>query len=554
MRKGQYKYLIAPAKAYLKLYNDIGDDKPAHERVDEWLGHDIGSAAHEGFEAFLKLSPPKPTAEEIAVSWANGRTWEATYILVSALAERSRKGIGFEDLSDERLMAALFELRHSKIDHHAGFDGLEKEIEEALQKRGAWESTLRLYYEPQFKAQRESIDGLYALLRDDTHAHISTKLAAEWIERFPDVQLDVETSFIHRLLHSDQHDRLRSIAAERIELSDESRQQTWFATSIYINFEQTARLRSQPINPELLWRLKHLTGVYFDNNKDLTLTASQLEWIISTFRLLWPFINGAEFEVYGGESPWDASEYIVHLIKRLGNNHDDEAIAAIRRLRDQPADGYTETIRSVAAEQAQARVEIDYRPPSLSALNAITRDIEPSSALDLRTFMLEELEVVQTKIKSDDAESWRGFYDDKFVARKEEECRDHLLGLLRQGSEGIELTPETHVANDKEVDITCSTGLFRVPIEIKGQWHRDLWHGADTQLDALYASDWRAYGYGIYLVLWFGDRQPPKKKLKRPTRDLDSPQTPEALGQMLSARSQAVSDGHVVVFVLDVAR
>lgn len=40
----------------------------------------------------------------------------------------------------------------------------------------------------------------------------------------------------------------------------------------------------------------------------------------------------------------------------------------------------------------------------------------------------------------------------------------------------------------------------------KGQWHPDLWTGADDQLNELYAQDWQAKGRGIYLVLWFGLR------------------------------------------------
>lgn len=555
VRRGQYRCIIGPAKAYLNLLNNTKDNKPAHERIADWLNQDLSNAAHEGFEAYLKHSPPQPNAEEIAEAWADGNIWESAYILVSAFAERSRKGIGFEDLTDERLMAVLFELRRSKIDHHAGFDGLEKEIEEALQERNAWESTLRIYYEPQFRAQRESIDGLHVLLRDNNHTEVSIKLAADWIEHFPDMHPNIEKELINRLLYSNQHDQLRGIATERLKLIDENRRRTWIATSLLIDFEKTAsHLKKLQTEPELLWSLKYLTGGHFDNSKNLILTPIQLEWLISSFRSNWPFISNAEYETYGGEKPWDASEYITHLIKRLGNNYNDEAIAAIQRLRDQKTDGYTEIIRGVAAEQAQARVEIDYIPPSLEILNAISRDTTPASAIDLRTFILEELEIVQAKIRGDDAESWRGLYDDKIVARKEEECRDHLLGLLRQGSEGIALEPETHVANDKEVDITCSAGSHRIPIEIKGQWHKDLWHGADTQLNKLYTGDWRAHGYGIYLVLWFGDKQPPNKKLKSPGRDFDIPQTPEELRQMLSSRSQAACNGRVVVFVLDVAR
>jgi hypothetical protein len=172
----------------------------------------------------------------------------------------------------------------------------------------------------------------------------------------------------------------------------------------------------------------------------------------------------------------------------------------------------------------------------------------------MQAFMMEELETVQAKIRSDDAESWRGFYDDRGVPFDEERCRDHLLGLLRQASEGITLDPETHVAGDREVDITCSVDALRMPIEIKGQWHPGLWHAADSQLDRLYMQDWRAGGRGIYLVLWFGQNQPPNKCLASPGRRAERPQTPDELREMLVARSMATREGRVLVFVLDLVR
>jgi hypothetical protein len=95
---------------------------------------------------------------------------------------------------------------------------------------------------------------------------------------------------------------------------------------------------------------------------------------------------------------------------------------------------------------------------------------------------------------------------------------------------------------------------MRIPIEVKGQWHPALWHAADTQLDRLYSSDWRADRRGIYLVLWFGDVAAPSKKLKRPGDGSPLPRTPEELRIALIDRSKAAREGRVKVFVLDVAR
>ena len=92
---------------------------------------------------------------------------------------------------------------------------------------------------------------------------------------------------------------------------------------------------------------------------------------------------------------------------------------------------------------------------------------------------------------------------------------------------------------------------MRLPIEIKGQWHEEVWTAADAQLDRLYTSDWRAAGLGIYLVLWFGARG---KKLKSPGAGVQRPRSPDELKAMLEKRSTAVQQGRVAVVVLDLAR
>lgn len=165
---------------------------------------------------------------------------------------------------------------------------------------------------------------------------------------------------------------------------------------------------------------------------------------------------------------------------------------------------------------------------------------------------MEELEIVQAKIRANDVDSWRNFYNDDLIPRDEEYCRDRLLELLRYDQAVVHYEPESHVAADKEVDIGCRVGsdIF-LPIEIKGQWHREVWTAADTQLNHLYASDWRAQGFGIYLVLWFGP-QLGGKALRSAGRGASPPQTPTEMKDLLIAKSAAAQTGNVSIFVMDI--
>lgn len=555
LRSGEYGVIVNLAAAYLKIFNDVGQNAPAHERISEWLGADIADAAHEGFEAFIMLDPPLPSARDIAESLAESKHYEAGYIIVAALAERYRKSLGFDDLPDERLMAGLFELHRTAIEHFAGIVGLSETIKKVIKMRGVLEETMRLLLEPQLEARRQHVDGLHGFMRSEDDSFLANKLAAEWLMRFPDLPNEPESELIERLMRSERFDELRVISANRIGLADIERKRNWCAISLLIDFENFISSQAATvIESELLWHIRdRASGGRFSNNIFVMPDPLQLEWIINNFRVLWPKATHPSGSTWGDRNSWDASDFINNLIRRLGSNPSDNASIALQRLHDAPVDGYSEWIKIISAEQKRARVETAYVPPKLNAMNAILRNQAPASASDLQVFVLDELAIVQAKISSDDAESWRGFYDDNGVPFQEERCRDHLLGLLRQGSRDVVFDPEAHVAGDKEVDIACSVGMLRMPIEIKGQWHPQLWHGADMQLDSLYTGDWRADGRGIYLALWFGNQESPKS-LTSPGRGVKRPETACELRDMLVARSQSAKEKRVDIFVLDLTR
>jgi len=552
VRTADYGALIGPAKAYLGLFHDINEENlPSHERIADWLGADIAAAAFSGFEAYLVDGPSTPTADELAASFAQSRWRDSVLIIVVALAERVRRGAGLADVSDDRLLAALFELRRISYEHDATIDTLEEAVETEVKARGLWPSAMRRYHEPQLEARLTHISGLYSLMRGQD-VDFANQLAAEWLTRFPRIAAEVEEELVDRLIRSNRYEELRALLPKRRDLDDERRRRNWLSIGLIVEFNETAaELTGRPLPPELIWHVRDRSG---GERPSGPFQANQLEWLITKFRTLWPVAHRPAGGTWGDTSPWDASDYVTSLIKRLGNDPSATAAQAIRRLRDAPPDGYLDTIKMVAAEQARLRVETSYSPPTLEAIAAITRDVVPVTMPDLQKFMLEELDVVQRMVFSDDVESWRGFYDDRHIPHNEEWCRDHLLLLLRQTCRDVTLTPEVHVGGDKEVDIGCAVGNLRMPIEIKCQWHRDLWHAADSQLDKLYSQDWSAEGRGIYLVLWFGHQDKPSKRLRTRGRERTIPTSPQDLQQMLTSSSQAALDGRVEIMVMDLSR
>lgn len=105
----------------------------------------------------------------------------------------------------------------------------------------------------------------------------------------------------------------------------------------------------------------------------------------------------------------------------------------------------------------------------------------------------------------------------------------------------------------KRADIGTTFIGMRLPIEVKGQWHSQMWTAADQQLDRLYATDHAADHRGIYLVLWVGYNV---HKLKLPqARDGHTRlQSAEELRKDLVHTSRAAREGRISIVVLDIER
>ncbi len=549
---GDFGWIFQPARAYLNLFYDI-DDCAAHERIARWLGEDVANAAHQGFEAFLTRQPVYVNAKRIAVCGAHGRALNAGLIIVAALAERVRtRSDPFLDLPGERLMAGLFEVWCSSIDDHAKLSGLRERIEAELKRRGTWEAALRLYIVPQLKRRLAHVDNLYALMRSEADATLADSLAVEWLRSCKDMAAAPEAEMVDRLLHSSRRGELCAIGdARRGTLADDERRRNWDAVQILVDFDAASVRLSEPVEPDLLWRIRARGGEgKRDERAPATMRPRQLAWIVAVFRKSFSAQGRPSGSTYGDRNPWDASDYLFGLISRLGDDTSDDAVAALGALLAAPHDGYTTHMRAVAAEQRQKRVEMAYVAPTLPQIRSILSAGPAIDAPDLQAVTLDALDTVQGWLRGNDVDWYRGFFREDGGHKAEEPCRDEIIKMLRAVDNSLEYFPETHVADDKRVDIVVRANKALIlPIEVKGQWHAELWTAADKQLDHLYVNDWRAER-GIYLVLWFGE----SVSLSSPPDGNPKSATAVELRKTLHATSKAVMSGRVDIVVLDLTR
>jgi hypothetical protein len=556
VRAGEYGLILAPAQAYLKRFQDIGDGVPAHGRVAEWVGEEVAGAAREGFEAFLQARPPRPRSADIARSFAESKGWSAGDIIVAALAERVRtKERPFDGLSSERLAAGLFECWHRMIDDHAGLKELGPLLEAELKRRGQWRRVVRLYVEPQLRRRAQHVDRLWAIMRGDDGG-LGADLAEDWLARFPDMSGEAELEMIDRLIRSNRRDALRALLADRRgkALNDE-RRRNWEAVALIVEFDSAQARLGKAIDPELLWHLRARIGGrgYHDDGEGSPafLSVDQLAWMIATFRALWPSTGRPGSVTTGDTNPWDASEHVRALITRLGNDVSPEAVMALATLRDAPEDGYTWVLRTVAAEQRQKQADEGYTPPTLDQIKMVLDAGPPASVADLRAIVVDELEELGRLLRGSSEDEVDLFWTDDDKPRSENQCRDRVVTLLRGHLAPLAIYPmdEADMPQGKRADIVFYHNALWLPVEAKRQQHPDLWVAIEQQLEGLYTGHWQAEGQGVFLVFWFGSM------FNVPVRPDGGPKptTAAELQAALDAHP-AVKAGRVQVVVLDLSR
>ena len=246
------------------------------------------------------------------------------------------------------------------------------------------------------------------------------------------------------------------------------------------------------------------------------------------------------------------------LIARLGDDPSataTEALKALSKVSD--AEPWTPAIVGATERQARKRRENEYWHSDIGKVAQTLDRGAPANTGDLAALVFDELSALSLKIRDGSTSDWRQHWNVDSHNRPtspkpEDACRDALLSDLQErlGRLVIDAQPEGVYAEDKRSDIRISFAGFNVPVEIKRSCHPDVWTAVRSQLIAKYTRDPGAEGYGIYLVLWFGDTEK-----CRPTKCGDwTPETAEDVRLRIQQSLDDRVERLISVCVMDVAK
>jgi hypothetical protein len=556
LRSGEFSATYNPARIYLGL--GLHHEALHSERLPKWFGPELVGDAMDGFEAALhRCDIPSPT--EISQSYAESRRWNYCFVIMAGLIARQRSGVGFADLSREVQKAGLL-MCHDNASMCADLedinslrDSLERVVMPTSKDR---EEFARLWIEPSLKHRCPHAPGLYLLARNQQWQQTGVVLASDWLIKFPDAPYEVEEQLIDCLNFSGAFEPLASIAAVRhmMTFRDLDHLFTWLAIDILVRFDEVRNevLGIGARNPEFIWRLRDLFMV---DGRDVNSRVSlqQAKWIVSEFRNDWSksHLHGTGS---GNTNSYNATDFLLALIRRISNDTSVEAVEALHELISSPADTYTEQIRHLAAEQRQKLAEESFTPIKPRDLGALLTEGPPSNVDDLKSIVLEELLVAQKILIGDDLDQVRDFWTESGVPHNENRCRDRLAALISPALQqyGIQRITEADMPNTKRADLAFTYGDLQLPMEVKGQWHSEVWQAATDQLDLKYLIDWRSEQRGIYCVFWFGDL--PSSSGRRLQVQQHSGNAPTSADEMRTMLIQQIPDSRrtmIDVVVLD---
>lgn len=517
------------------------------------------------------ITPNIPDLHKLAELQCASKYQQSELILYASCLEILRK-YGDLDAVDVHILKSL----RTGIDVH--YSAVSQEDKEALKAEvdrrlfddaDSAELFLRQYVEPQLSQVGCVSPDVWLLHRDDAFGHLRAAISVEWLARFQGLAIDsLDTVFEVAAQYGDRRDlnfiieercaELRSdlLGAEDID-GLKQRRDFWFLRAFYFLNEP----------PEFYKQ-------WFDSDKDAVLlfsrrsgritrsdypywprlTSGKIEVILDAFVEEWPRVDLPNH--WGTESSKEESAYrfLSELIWLIDSDDPDEAIPVLLRLiSNSRFMDFHKDLKSVYSSQLRRFGLRDFEPPSpQDIVDRLDHDLVVTVE-GLRQILIQELHEFQRAITGGEYNSVDRFYEkgERLGEVRSTEIIAERLSL-RLESQGISVTPEHQLKDANRSDFTVTKMISGkrklLVVEVKGQWHRELYTAASAQLYERYSIHPDAEQQGVFLVIWFGANEEVAGSMRHGIRSA------QELKRSIEDKLPKDLEGLIDVFVLDVSR
>ena len=343
---------------------------------------------------------------------------------------------------------------------------------------------------------------------------------------------------------------------------DERPRDLWLVAAYFnspARFEEDIRQRAAA-HPGLVFDLRDRSGFAHRGHPgegDLPLPV--IEFMAQLTGSLFPETPFPSGGWMGNTNAWDASEHFRTLTNMISTLPSQAATEALERLEADPGlASHKPHILHAVANQRQRRRDAEYDRPDWPKTVAAIANGVPATVADLHALLVAHLRDLAHRIARENTDIYKQFWNVDSYARPteprpEEACRDDLITLLKPSLLPLDITvePEGHMVRDNRADISVAMPGRKILCELKRDYHAEIWTALTGQLERFYAHDPEAKGFGVYCVLWFGDKRP--RPIPAPPNGMARPRSASEMEGMLKALAPENVRNRLAVIVVDVS-
>ena len=342
------------------------------------------------------------------------------------------------------------------------------------------------YASAALKAKKDHIEGIYPLVDNPYYQEIAKIVVPKLLKSFPPLSKSSQLDYLECLLKAGlkyELVELAQIIKTKISLKrlDVSQRVYWLIAGMLMAPEKYEKKLWLYI--ENTWQRASLFSKFIERRMDhlylnVGLTAYTLGKLIELLtpkaRLDWP-LGGVRY-ITDEERLGDQ---VKELISKLAGLDNQESLLEINRLLGiQPLKSIQSYLDNAKRELIQRLREKEFSFPKLEEVAQILANKAPTSPADLLALTLFHLDDIAENIRGSNANLFEKFWNQnhKRSPKDENSCRNVLLESLSDSLRplGINCEKEAACFNDKRADIRVSFSNIELPIEIKGEWNRDL--------------------------------------------------------------------------------
>lgn len=557
LEAGKAKFCNFPATILLYKYSDIPDDLEDIDKIKYIFKNSLTESAIKGFEA--SLHSLVPTISELIQN-----QYPIGPVLIAGIYCRLLRNESLSDLYDDVMLACSFILDYDSylgfIFHEDRKPKLCETIKNEILSRGLKQTIINEMFIPQFQTDGALIQGIHWVYGKDVD-QLSIDTIVYLLNTYPKMHSETKNRFIDALINNDALTRIDDLIIASVEAitnidEDLETNSRWLSLLSIIDVKSFLHyLRCAQYPQSIFWQLKE---TYHESRltKNLKMSLTLMSWIAYRFGYLFPNTGMPTGGFSGSRHPYDASNFITFCLTEVSNITTFEAQTELRKLKNCVHSSYTVFITNLLAEQANNIRDAHYQAPKLTDLFNTFQNKAPENCKDLKILVLELLEEIQSKVKASELDSYKMFYEDgknknPNKPHGENYCRDRLADLLKPYIEPYQfrLDTEKDMPDDKRADLVCNNSEMQLPIEVKRQWHNDLWTAMNDQLGDLYLKEYQSQGQGVYLIFYFGETLTKKPK----SNNVYKPQNAMQLQEYLTVCIEEKYKQGIDVFVIDLS-